>query len=257
MGCRLLLAITALLFCILGPAPAAAREVLLLADQWCPYNCDPSSDHPGYGVEILREALQASGSTLVYRTVNWTRAVEEVRVGHADAVIGMTMDEVRGFVFPKEPIGMSALGFIARSDSDFHYAGPFSLENRVVGMAAGYVFGGPAGDYIRHYQADRARVQVIAGDDALALNLRKLTAGRIDLVVDDANVLAHLLNSIGPGTGLKLAAAVDATPVYVAFSPVLPDAHALCALLDAGIRRMRGSGRLAQILARYDVRDWE
>ena len=254
MGCRLLLVITALVLCLAGPA--AARDIVLLADAWCPYNCDPASDHPGYGVEIMRQALLPAGLTVVYRTVNWTRSVEEVRVGHADAVIGMTKDEVRGFVFPEEPIGESALGFVVRSDSGFHYAGPQSLDGQVIGVAAGYVFGGPAGDYLRQYQADRARVQTVPGDDALALNLRKLKAGRIDLVVDDANVLNHALASAGPHTGLKFAAAVDATPVYIAFSPVAADSHELCALLDSGIRRMRASGELARILARYDVPGW-
>ena len=257
MGCRLLLVIACWLLCVAGYTPAHGREIVLLADQWCPYNCDPSSDHPGYGVEILREVLQASGSTLVYRTMNWTRSVEEVRVGHADAVIGMTRDEVRGFVFPQEPVGMSALGFIVRSDSDFHYTGPRSLDGHVIGLAAGYVFGGPAGDYIRQNQADRARVQVVPGDEALALNLRKLRAGRIDLVVDDANVLARLLSTVGSADGVKLAAAVDATPVYIAFSPASPDSGALVRNFDAGVRRMRASGRLAEIMARYGIRDWE
>ena len=127
----------------------------------------------------------------------------------------------------------------------------------MIGLAAGYVFGGTAGTYLKQHLADRARVQVVSGDDALALNLRKLQAGRIDLVVDDANVLAHLLREHGPDSGAKLALTVDAAPVYVAFSPALADAQTLCQTLDASMRRMRASGRLAQILARYGLRDWK
>ena len=45
--------------------------------------------------------------------------------------------------------------------------------------------------------------------------------------------------------------------VYIAFSPADPNAKADAALLTAGIVDMRASGRLAAILARYDVRDWK
>ena len=257
MKCGLLLVITAMLLCTISQATAKAEDILLLSDQWCPYNCDPSSDHPGYAVEIVREAFQSDGLNVVYRAMNWARSVEETRVGHATAVIGMVIGESTGFIFPHEPIGVSAMGIAVRSDSDFHYAGPQSLDGKVIGLAAGYVFGGDGGAYIRQHQADRARVQIVSGDDALALNLRKLQAGRIDLVVDDANVLAHVLSQFSPDSHVKLAAVVDATPVYIAFSPALADSRALSTMLDTAIRRMRASGRLAEIMDRYGMRDWK
>ena len=37
---------------------ARADEVVLLADAWCPYNCEPGSDTPGFMIEIARELLR-------------------------------------------------------------------------------------------------------------------------------------------------------------------------------------------------------
>lgn len=237
--------------------PAAAAEVTLLGDAWCPYNCDPGSDHPGYAVEVARAAFGATGRMVQYRTVTWTRSVAEVQAGHAQAVIGLTHRENSAFVFPHEPIGISALGLVTRDDSTFRYQGPRSLEGHVLGTVAGYGFNGPCGDYIRAHAADRSRVQVVSGDDALEKNLLKLQAGRIDVVVDDANVLAQRLAGMGRDAHLKLVGVTDADPVYIAFSPALPGSAMLAGALDSGIARMRASGELASILARYHLRDWK
>ena len=208
-------------------------------------------------MEVARAAFGASGRSLEYRETTWTRSMAEVAAGHADAVIGLTRREDSTFIFPREPIGISALGLAVTSTSRFRYAGPGSLSGHVLGVVASYSFGGASGDYIRAHQADRDLVQMVSGDDALAKNLRKLQAGHLDIVVDDANVLARALAQLGPHSGLKLAARIEAEPVFIAFSPALPRSLELAGMLDTGIASLRRSGRLAAILARYDLQDWK
>ena len=252
----LLLTIAAWLALICRPAAAHERNIVLLADEWCPYNCDPQSDHPGTAVEIARAAF-APLATVEYRTMNWGRSVAEIRLGRADAVIGISLSEGSGLVFPHEPIGMSSIGLLVRLDSTFQYGGPSSLDGRVIGMVASYRFAGPCGDYLAAHMADPSRIQLVAGEGALQKNLLKLQAGRIDIVVDDANVLAHLVAGLGSNPGLRLTTVPDSAPVYIAFSPAVADARQLADGLDSAIIGLRASGRLKAILARYGVLDWK
>jgi polar amino acid transport system substrate-binding protein len=45
------------------------------------------------------------------------------------------------------------------------------------------------------------------------------------------------------------------TPVFIAFSPSVPQARTLAQIMDRGIDRLRASGRLAKIMATYHVPD--
>jgi len=55
--------------------------LLVLSDPWCPYNCQPDSDKPGYVVEMLREIFPPPTWQLKYQIVPWDRALQQVREG--------------------------------------------------------------------------------------------------------------------------------------------------------------------------------
>ncbi|MBT5829568.1 MAG: hypothetical protein HOH77_05165, partial [Candidatus Latescibacteria bacterium] len=46
---------------------AHADEITLVADTWCPYSCDPSSDQPGILIEVAKIILEQAGHTVVYK----------------------------------------------------------------------------------------------------------------------------------------------------------------------------------------------
>src|SRR5688572_12634344 len=93
---------------LLAGASARADTVALRADEWCPYNCAPESDRPGYAVEIAREVFAAAGRTLDYDILTCTRSVEDARTGRYAGVIGALVEDASGFVFPAEPVGATA-----------------------------------------------------------------------------------------------------------------------------------------------------
>jgi polar amino acid transport system substrate-binding protein len=159
-------------------------------------------------------------------------------------------------VFPEEPIGDSTDGYAVRAGTAFRLEGPQSLSGKVIGTVSGYAFGGEIGAYVEAHKGDRSRVQLTSGDDALAQNLRKLAAARLDVVVDDANVLAHAIARFGFGERIAIADRGEPVPIYIAFSPAGPKAREYGTLLSQGVARLRASGRLAELLARYGVRDW-
>lgn len=238
-------------------APAARADIITLrADEWCPYNCAETSDRPGYAVEIAREVFGRAGLRVEYRTMAWPRVLQECRRGLVTGVIGAARAEVPDFVFPQEPVAVTDITFVVKKGSAWRYDGPASLEKVKIGGILGYSYDGPVGDYVHAHARDDRRVELIGGDSALEMNLKKLLAGRIDVTMDAGPVLAYKLMQLKLGDRVELAGSVDPTENFIAFSPANPNSRTYADILDKGIAELRASGRLAEILQRYGVRDW-
>ena len=241
----------------LSPTSSRADTITMSADFWCPFNCQPGSDRPGYMVEIAREIFEAAGHRVEYTIVPWSRTLVEVMAGRTTAAIGASPSESRNLLFPSEALGMSANGFAMRKGTGFKFTGPESLSPWRLGgiLDYGYDDGGPLDAYIQEKKTTD-KVQLISGDEGVSQNLRKLMGDRVDLVIDETQVLAHAVAELDLGDHVTILEPDKATPIYLAFSAAVPKSKEYMALLDDGVRRMRASGRLAEILARYGVKDW-
>ncbi|MTI42815.1 polar amino acid transport system substrate-binding protein [Roseibium hamelinense] len=101
--------------------PSQAADIVIAADPWCPFNCEPGSDRPGVMVEIAREVFEPLGHTVTYETVNWSRALVETREGKYDAVFGATRGDAEDFVFPELAQPVSGNAYFVRADDDWTY----------------------------------------------------------------------------------------------------------------------------------------
>lgn len=252
------LALVALLGGSVFAASAARADVITLrADEWCPYNCAEGAEKPGYGVEIAKEIFAKAGHTLEYKTVAWPRALDECRRGVVAAVIGASRSDAPDLVFPQQSIAVSDLTFVVRKGGTWKYAGPASLESLKLGGILGYSYDGQVGEYLAANGKNPARVDLVAGDNALEMNLKKLMASRIDVTMDARPVLSYKLMQMGLSDKVEFVGSVDPSENYIAFAPGNPKSKEYAALLDKGIAEMRASGRLKQILDRYGVQDWK
>jgi polar amino acid transport system substrate-binding protein len=211
--------------------------------------------HPGFAVEIARSVFTGSGFDVDYKIVNWARCIEDSRAGRFDGIIGAIPADAPDFIFPHEAVGVSSDGYAVRTNDPFQFLDAHSLDGKVLGTVRNYNFSGLIGEYIAAHRNDSRRIEFVSGDDALAQNLAKLAAGRLDVVVDDDNVLRNGIALRGLQDRLKVVRGLNADPVFIAFSPATADAKALADTLDAGILRLRASGRLAEILDAYHVRE--
>jgi polar amino acid transport system substrate-binding protein len=231
-------------------APASARETItLVADPWCPYTCAEEDERPGYMLEIAREALALHGITVRYKVVPWSRAVEQTRTGRYTAIVGAAPGDAPDFIYPATLQGMSDMRLWVRNDASWTYAGLKSLAGQRIGAIADYAYGEVLDRYIEEHAEDKDRVQMIGGDNALTLNIRKLRAKRIDVMPEDANVIKHYASTHGT-LGIKPAGSAT-TPehaednnLFVAFSPKNKESERYAALLDKGVKQLRKSGRL-------------
>lgn len=244
--------------CLLSAIPATqAATITIVADEWCPYNCEPGSDKPGYMIEIAQKVLGGAGHTIDYRNMPWSRAIEESRKGSFDAIVGAAEGDAPDFVFPKTSLGTSSNVFIVSKGSDWRFADMSSLEGVSLGTIRDYSYGDELDAYITKHEKDSSRIQIASGDTALDTNVKKLKAGRIGTAVEDRNVVEYFLASTGQQDQFEVAGDLGEDPLYIAFSPQTKDGAEYARLLAEGVESMRASGELATLLKKYGLQDWK
>jgi polar amino acid transport system substrate-binding protein len=249
----------ALLLLVLFTGVVKAKTLVLAADLWCPYNCQPDSDKPGFMVEIARKIFVRHGIEVDYRLMPWSRAVQSTREGEFDAVIGATLNDAPGFVFPELEQGRMRTGLWAVPAMPWRYRGMASLADVVLGVSAGYSYGSQIDAYIAD-PLNQNYIHVLFGTDPLAQGLKMLSAGRIDVMVEDESVFRYYVEQHPVDENYVNAGVIDNpetdTNVYIAFSPAKPESARLAETLSRGIAELRASGELSSILQRYGLKDW-
>lgn len=243
---------------------ARAETVVLAADEWCPYNCDPASDKPGFMVEIAREALGRHGITVEYVVWPWARAIEEVRSNKYAGIIGAYYGDAEDFIYPEAPQGRSTMTFYVPRDSTWNFTTEADLDSMSLGVVADSSYSVALDAYIEKHKADPARIQIVSGDNAMDANIQKLWHGRIGVMVEDKQVVDFSMSA--PDMAQTRAAMREAgilpSPddgngiVFVAFSPAHPQAQKYAKILSDETKAMRASGDLKTILDRYGVNDF-
>lgn len=240
-----------------GLPAVQAETITIVADEWCPYNCAPGSDKPGYMIEIAQKVLGEAGHTIEYSNMPWSRAIEESRRGRFTAIVGAARDDAPDFVYPDQPLGISGSVFAVKKGADWKYTGTDSLAAVSVGVIQDYSYSEEFDAYSATHAKDSKRIQVATGENALSTNIRKLDAGRIGALLEDKAVFEYQLAQEGKIGAFDFAGGLEEAEIFIAFSPAIPAAKDYAKLLGEGIANLRASGELAKILERYGLKDWK
>lgn len=249
--------ILTLLTAMMALAPLGAQVITLAADEWAPFNMVPGSKYEGYMVDVAREVFEPLGYRVQYQVVSWNRAVAEARKGVFTGIIGASKTDGEGFIFPQEELGESRLSFFVKKGHPWKFTQRDSVKAVTLGVIDGYDYREWLLSYIA--QAKKAgKVHISAGDNPLEKNLKLLVSGRIDAVVDNKFAILYTAGLLGFQDQLQFVGS-DTLPSqqYIAFSPALPESAKYAQILSQGIQKLRATGRLAVILARYGLQDWK
>ncbi|UTF58642.1 ABC transporter substrate-binding protein [Gilvimarinus sp. DA14] len=250
--------IVLLLFCF---SPwLRAQSITLVADYWCPYNCEPGSEAPGFMIEIAEGAFAAHGVKVDYRVMPWLRALHAVQKGALDGVIGASKIEAPGFVFPAMAQGRMRNGFWVAAPNPWTYSGVESLQNVRLGVIGGYSYGEEIEAYIQD-PANAAQVTVLSGEDPLLRGASMLLRNRLDVLLEDEQVMRHWMAEHNFQSRFSLAGSARNSDifsqVYVAFSPAGEKSAIYAQWLTDYMEKARRSGELAAILQKYGISDWQ
>ncbi|MCX2723082.1 substrate-binding periplasmic protein [Roseibium salinum] len=231
---------------------AEAKTITFAADSWCPVNCAPGSERPGYMVEIVEAILEPKGYDVRYVNVNWSRALLYARSGRFDAVLGALKGDAPDFVFPAEPQGETEIGIFVPKSSSWQYTSEASLKDKRIGLIRDYAYGEELERHIRL----QAHPTYAGGEHPLKINMLQLKVGRIDMIVEDVGVFRHTARELGLDKEFRLAKTFSREHIYAAFSPGNPASTRLAQMLSTGMRDLRANGSLRLIMKKYALDDW-
>jgi polar amino acid transport system substrate-binding protein len=260
---KALLSLLAIYITFLQPAQAEtvkAETITIVADEWCPYNCEPGSEKPGFMIEIAQKAFAKHNIAVEYINIPWTRSLAAVRKGKYNAVTSATENEVPNLVIPLVEQGYARDAFYVKSGNPWRYKNVKSLENITLGIIADYNYGEDLDAYISKHKDNLEKIQSLSSDDALDLNIKKLLSGRIDAFVEAEYVAGYTMAKQGNSDKIDYAGPIPTSSnnnLYVAFSPAIKESAGYAEILTKEMKAMRASGELAAILGRYAVDDWK
>ena len=232
------------------------KSLSIVADEWCPFNCSKDSLDQGFVIDMTKDILGAAGFSIDYSTQAWTSALDDVKAGRRDAIVGASREEAQGLIMVEEPFGEHKNCFYTRLADPFVYSSVDALAARRIAIAAGYLYGEPLDSYIASNRPNFNRIQMSTGEQPLLINIRKLESRRVDTVIENMQVMDYSLRKYRI-SGIRLAGCDAPTPIYMAISPKREDAGKVASMLALGIRKMRQTGKMRELLARYGLSDWK
>lgn len=229
-----------------------AKEIIIAADPWCPYNCEPNSSNPGFQVEVLREALKPFDISVRYRKMPYTRALKLAENNKIDGVFGALQGESQQLVFPDENVGFSYNVAVTQSDNNWWFVESEDLKGKNVVAIEGYSYGPKIDKYLKNIIP--THVNWMYGEKALKQALKLISVNRADVFFEDVNVVKHKIRELGLIGKLKVAGAVSAPqPAYIAFSKKANEQYDIVRKFNEGVKRLRHEGRLKKIFDKYGL----
>ena len=195
--------------------------------------------------EIVQEALKLEGVDAVNEYYPWKRSYEMTKDAKLDATYpwGLTDERKELFIY-SDPMLREKSVFFHLKSTNFDWNSYEDLKKYKVGVTNGY-----KDEEI--YKKHGIKAEVVPKED---LNFKKMLAGRIDVYAGSFFVGYGMINKLFPDkanlfTNHKKPQRVD--DYYMLVSKKNPKAKEIISKFNAGLTKLKESGRYDQILAKY------
>ncbi len=236
--------------------PFKDKPIILVTNEWCPQHC-MEGELKGYVIEIVEAALHEEKLPFEIVFQPWLRGLRDVELGRKDGLLTPTVPGFSQFIFHEEAVGFQEYCFYASRQSQW----TFRTNADLLGQRVAFLDEsglGPLETYM-HDNPSRIHVTRFASDKSYAPRIFQfLSSNRTDLVIITSDVYEFSVkHKIIPdefrsaGCLGKEKMAVGLTKINEARSRLIAKA------LDSGIRKLRKSGQLKEILKKYGLTDWQ
>ncbi len=247
------------IFCLLLSLlsmPSLAATLHIRADEWYPMNGEPQSELPGYMIELAQHIFEPMGINVDYQLLPWKRALAEARKGSVDCVVGALKEEAPDFIYPQHHWGIDQASVYVLKQDNWRFKGQLSeFSKRSTGVILGYFYGDGLDEYITQHSGNS--MQVVTGEKPLQQNISKLLAGRINGMIETNSVMKSHLKHLQISHKIIVAGSVGLpAAMYIACSPIKLNSQRYVNIIDQAMPKLRKSGKLKSILARYGLPLW-
>jgi polar amino acid transport system substrate-binding protein len=228
-------------------------EIILATTDWCPYTCGLSAEEPGIVGEYITRILRDHNITVTIQSYPWTRAITIANDGEVHGLLTAIHEEAPELLFTDAPIMSYTVCFFTNTHSDWRYEDITSLSDspNTLGVIGDYGYGSPVDEYIRNPN-NQDHIHVMSGTDALKRLMRMLEAGRVDIILDDKNVVLWVAkNTHIAVTTLRNAGCLPENPFFLAINPTFPWSQELIDLLNQAFSKAENQEMLTSIIEKY------
>ena len=237
---------------------AENETIVIGADIWCPVNCEPNSDHPGYMIEIAEKIFKDKTIKVEYRVMPWARAIFEAEKGKIHAIVGAFKGEAPHFIYPQEELGLIGNSFFTHVYNLWHFQGVDSLESIILATIKGYDYGDTVNQYVSNKEYASNIVEITGNKNVLSRSMSMLIANRVDVIVESDVVFWYQAKKENLIDSVKFAGQASAPrKVYIAFAPNSEMSKKYAKILSDGVVNLRASGELEKIMSKYGLQDWQ
>jgi polar amino acid transport system substrate-binding protein len=239
-----------------GIALAAKEKIVLAADYWCPYNCDPKDKNPGYLVELAQKAFEIYGIDVEYKLMSWSDALNAAVEGHINGVIGFS-NESPELLLPQIPQAYSIISTFTRKDSNWVYYDIESLSNNKITLIQDNYMGDLVLQYFTvNYPMHPELFLVETGDYAVANAINNLLEGKADIYLEDEKVANYYIINNNLSSYIKNSGRITegaSSPIFIAFSPKCPRSVSYIKMLEDATQSLNDTGELSHLQRKYEV----
>ena len=246
--------ILGLLFAVPAPVWSQSCSLSMGWETWEPYQVPSEVGDPGgLDIELIQAIAREMACELVLVNMPWSRLLEEVRRGGIDMAPGASFSQDRNqwAYFSDAYRNETARMFVLSWKVDQYRLaslGDIVAMDFQLGVTEGWYHGEEFANLLRSNRAFQARVQSVRKDE---LNYEKLLRGRIDGFIGDEFSTLHTLRKQDVFNRVAVHPLdIHQSEIYVMFSR-RSTSPAIVERFNQGIRTIRESGEMAEIMQRY------
>jgi len=239
-----------------GTANGSKEKIILAADYWCPYNCDPKDKNPGYLVELAKKAFEIYDIDVEYKLMPWSEALLAVKEGRINGVIGFDKED-HDLLVTRMPQAYSMIGTFTRKDSNWVYDNLQSFDNQTITLILDYNLGRLVKQYFAtNYVLNPKLFIVEAGDHAVGNAINNLLEKKVNIYIEDEKVVNHYIIQNNLSAYIRNAGATNKNnpePIFIAFSHKLKTSESYVRMLEEGIESLGAIGDLGHLQKKYEI----
>ncbi|EAQ67767.1 amino acid ABC transporter, periplasmic amino acid-binding protein, putative [Marinomonas sp. MED121] len=223
-----------------------AKTISLTTTDWAPFY-GSKLDDGGFIAVIVRESLKASGYDSNLEFISWGDALEQVKSGQKDILVGAYFSEERNQDYHFSlPIYSVLTGIIKKEGLPLDFYNSFEMldEYKI----------GKIDQSVVSKSFDAYPFKNLTGFIGVDDGLKALDAGTIDLYVDSFAVAKNVATDIGidPASLKLLQPPIEENQLYVLVSKNIPGAIELRDAFNKGFVQIQVNGTYDKILSRFN-----
>ncbi|MDR3479174.1 MAG: transporter substrate-binding domain-containing protein [Burkholderiaceae bacterium] len=228
---------------------ADAQTIKLVTGNYPPYEYEEDGDIKGMAVTLINEAARRCNIAVKIQVVPWARALREAEEGLVDGVFSaiMTPERKQKLNFTTQPIVPLMVSIFVKRGSPVKYDGHIAkLRDYRIGILNQFSNGVAFDDAVK--SGTLKNIDVVDNAD---LNVKKLMAGRIDLMVNNTYGAYFLFRKYGiAGDVVELLPPLDNSPAFIAFTKKR-DMNTVRNAFDNALVSMKKDGTYQRIVASF------